>query len=468
MKMKRGLFSSTICFLYLSRPYLVSSQEESPEVLFRQAVASWHSSEKLNYEPFDRLSHQLEDKFFQHSSSSSPNNKELQLRLRLEIIGVMEESILQIETFIFQEQQGRENRIRDATLSQLYTTYAKALHELSPEECKALALDPHTLLIGADTVSNISEPSSDLCLENADNSIRNAATLDANNQDAEDFLQKIHAGSAVHVRKPKEFVAELFDSFADSFDEKLLVDLEYQVPELVGQLVRQLLVSSSSKWNKYPNALDAGCGTGLAGRHLRSLVEYLLIGVDASQKMLDIAKVCTRSKGCGLSVEEEKEGEEEDRPLYDNVIAMDLEDMTVSNTLLTASTSTSEQTSSGSIGFDLIVAADVLVYFGSLDQILQTFANVSTPASILVFSCEKATTEEAPLGYRLLPSGRFAHTKEHAIEMAEKVGYALSYYQDIVPRMEKGEPVKGHLFGFEFKSKEAGEEGQEQECNERK
>ena len=97
--------------------------------------------------------------------------------------------------------------------------------------------------------------------------------------------------------------------------------------------------------------------------------------------------------------------------------------------------------------------------YSILVNLLSTFSSISTPGSILVFSCEKATEEDAPLGWRLTTSGRFAHTKKHAITMAERVGYTLKHYQDIIPRMEKGEPVKGHLFGFELSSpKEGGSE----------
>ena len=76
------------------------------------------------------------------------------------------------------------------------------------------------------------------------------------------------------------------------------------------------------------------------------------------------------------------------------------------------------------------------------------------PGASLVFSCERATDEEAPLGWRLLSSGRFSHTKQHAIEAASEAGYELVSYEEIVPRMEKGEEVKGHLFGFALRKDE--------------
>jgi predicted TPR repeat methyltransferase len=118
--------------------------------------------------------------------------------------------------------------------------------------------------------------------------------------------------------------------------------------------------------------------------------------------------------------------------------------MTVQNTL-------QNQIPYAPAAFDLIVAADVLVYFGSLENLISTFARVSSSGGHLIFSCELATESEAPLGWRLLASGRFAHTKKHATDVASAVGYELAHYEEIVPRMEKGEPVRGHLFGFLLK-----------------
>lgn len=158
--------------------------------------------------------------------------------------------------------------------------------------------------------------------------------------------------------------------------------------------------------------------------------------------MLDIAQKCTITSGCGLEVD----GNESSEPLYDGLFAMDLEEMTLSNTLQAVQQSAPSK--DVTTAFDLVVAADVLVYFGRLDDILQTFASVSSPNGHLIFSCERASDGDAPLGFRLLPSGRFAHTKAHAMEAAQKAGYELVDYQEIVPRMEKGEEVQGHLFSF--------------------
>ena len=89
----------------------------------------------------------------------------------------------------------------------------------------------------------------------------------------------------------------------------------------------------------------------------------------------------------------------------------------------------------------------VLVYFGDLGDLLRAFSALSSAASVLVFSCERATADEAPHGWRIRPSGRFAHTREYVLETARAMGgYRLVAYEEIVPRMEYGKPVQGHLF----------------------
>jgi len=417
-----------ILFIYI----IHCKAEESTEALYRKAVKSWRS--ERSWEPWNDYTKELLDR------CQNKNYKQN----RLEIIGGFEEGILAIEKATVARGDG-QNLQRDKTLSQLYCAYGKTLLELDAAECHVLALDPHTLLIGIETVSRDDEPSTFLCTENAENALRNAATLDATNSLAEELLETITGMDSVHERKPKEFVAELFDSFADTFDEKLMDGLGYTVPQRVGEAAEKLRTN-------YGSVLDAGCGTGLAGRYLKPLVENVMIGVDASKKMLDIAAKCTTRKGCGLKESQEaKENDNVGEALYDDLLVLDLEEMTLGNTL---NTRRPPETKSETIaGFDLIVAADVLVYFGSISNLLQTFARISTSGAALIFTCERATNEEAPLGWRLLSSGRFSHTKQHALDAASDAGYDLVSYEEIVPRMEKGEEVQGHMFSFVLNNK---------------
>ena len=47
-----------------------------------------------------------------------------------------------------------------------------------------------------------------------------------------------------------------------------------------------------------------------------------------------------------------------------------------------------------------------------------------------------------------MPSGRFAHSREYVVAMAQAAGFQLMSYDEIVPRMEQGKAVDGHLFVF--------------------
>lgn len=508
-----GIVSVFLCgIIFRSSTKALGRQDENskydisvnPEDLFRQTVQEWRSSNGRDYQPWIDLSTALLRYF-----SGEKEQDDLFISdhpRRLDWIGAMEESILAIERATLYE---GENRRRDIALSKLYETYGRALMQLSSRECRALAHDPHTLLMGAAEITlssssakSLDDPSSLtllLCWQNAENSFRNAISLDSNNESAQDILQQgllqrssgggddNHNNNIIHARKPTEFVSQLFDSFADTFDDKLIRGLQYRVPQLVGAAVRSILEKKQQQQqqhshgeNKYfQNALDAGCGTGLAGRFLRTIVSHLLVGVDASSKMLDLAAQCTLHSGCGLdelntTLKEQMSMEyhmmmmmrhdianepQEDRPLYDSLWNMDLESMTVHNTLhsvgniiLPNSNHHHHHHNDVADGFDLIVAADVLVYFGSLDSVLRVFANLSIPGAILVITCEKIEDDEAPLGWKLSSSsGRFAHTARHVQEAAFQAGYRRRIlYQDIVPRLEKGEPVKAHLFGFEL------------------
>ena len=405
----------------------VDDSSDSAEMLFRRAFATYRRKVKTDpsrWDPWNEISAMLL----------------LQVDKPLEIIGAFEESILVIEKATVAAGAG-EDPERDAALSKLYFGYAKMLASLDADLCTSVALSPHNLLIGAET-ADADSPSTKLCIENAENSLRNAASLDATNKVADELLREILGGAAggIHERKPIEFVAELFDSFAETFDEKL-GSLGYKVPGLVGAAAKAL---RDGEVAVFGSALDAGCGTGLAGRYLRPLVNGALVGVDASQKMLDIASKCTTVSGCGQPKSDSSD-DGQALSLYDGLFALDLEEMTLDNTL-NAVTSSERQNESKK--FDLIVAADVLVYFGQLDSLFDTFADISAKTAGLIFSCERASEEEAPLGWRLMPSGRFAHTKKHAVEAAENAGYELVAYEEIVPRMERGEEVRGHLFSF--------------------
>lgn len=235
--------------------------------------------------------------------------------------------------------------------------------------------------------------------------------------------------------------------------------MNYQVPYFIGEAAYWLLQQGGRE--TYRSVLDAGCGTGLAGRFLKPLVDGSLIGVDLSTKMLDVARECTLLKGCGLKEvpEEDEETKVDESPeedirssirLYNHLTSLDLETATLDEIY----SGYNDAPADAKDGFELIVAADVLVYIGELQKLLFNFAKLSAESNadrdaFLIFSCERIEEEDAPSsGWKLQNSGRYAHSKSYVVNTAKEAGYRLIGYEEIVPRMEKGKDVQGHLFQF--------------------
>jgi len=366
----------------------------------------------------------------------------------------------------FNEAQEQVNALNQY-LSKLYYGYASILSELSGSDCLKL-MKEESLLI--DVQDGVDEKSSKVvCESNAVNALRMSVNLNDENVVAIHMLNSMTAGedgddefSQGKDRASNEFVSALFDDFADTFDEKLGA-LGYKVPHLIGEAAYDLLQMSPNK-DMFDSILDAGCGTGLAGRFLRPLCQGPLVGVDLSKKMLELASQCTLTKGCGLKTEENDSTEEEANDergkisLYDKLVALDLETASIDELALGLPDDSLEND-----GFDLIVAADVLVYLGDLQKVLNNFAELSkgdeSQSSFLVFSCERIEEEDAPqTGWKLQSSGRYAHSRSYVERTAEEAGFYIVGYEEIVPRQEKGEDVKGHMFIFAIGGEPYGEE----------
>lgn len=148
---------------------------------------------------------------------------------------------------------------------------------------------------------------------------------------------------------PAEYVRSLFDGYAATFDEHLVNKLGYATPQVlmrmacdVGDERRTAAASSTPRSNTrqlcvWQRAADLGCGTGLAGVYMRPRTVQLH-GVDLSPGMVAQARArCSAEDGS--------------KPLYDELAVGDVVDWC---------------TTRAGHGYDLVVAADVLVYIGDL------------------------------------------------------------------------------------------------------
>merc|ERR1740139_97667 len=323
----------------------------------------------------------------------------------------------------------------DTMLGKLYFLLAMALVDLTAEQCADVASSPEALLVGVDELGG-TEQSTAVCHENALNALRTSLNLRPDEPQAEHMLEALASeqggaeGASRLQRASPQFVRSLFDDFSDTFEEKLEA-LQYQVPQLIGEMVALL---ASLRGAPYANALDAGCGTGLAGPLLRLHVSGALVGVDLSEKMLErAATLRTPTSDAAAAATGEV-------PVYSRLLAADLLSLRREALL--------PGTTAEAAAIDLVAAADVLVYFGELGALLQAFASVTAEGGDLVFSCEPASPDEAPHGWRIRASGRFAHTKPYVLQAAAAAGYTLLSYREITPRFENGAAVQGHMFAL--------------------
>ena len=206
-------------------------------------------------------------------------------------------------------------------------------------------------------------------------------------------------GEDCPTRASDSYVRSVFDDFAESFDRSLQL-LQYQAPRLLYEAVSGPLPRSGTL-----DVLDLGCGTGLCGPLLRPIARHL-VGVDLSPKMLSLAAA---------------------RGLYDQLNCAEL-----TGWLATCRT------------FDLVMAADVLCYFGDLEL---AFARI--PAVLAPGGCFACSLEAAPEGssqpFVLCPHGRYQHQRAYIESSLARAGLQNVQLSQAVLRYERKEPVVGHL-----------------------
>lgn len=204
-------------------------------------------------------------------------------------------------------------------------------------------------------------------------------------------------------RSDARYVRHLFDQFSSGYDARMLGQLAYQAPQILRGLAELIGVPLHGK----PSVLDLGCGTGLAGAAFRDVASRL-DGIDLSPAMARLAR---------------------NRGLYDTIIVGDIE------------------TAPASLGrrYDLIVAADTLVYLGDLAPLFRSIARALAAGGHFLFTVEKKDGE----GYELGPKRRWRHGEPYLRALAEAEGFALAGFLECTPRSEKGEPVAGYAVALE-------------------
>lgn len=192
------------------------------------------------------------------------------------------------------------------------------------------------------------------------------------------------------------------ESVGRSLENSLQGSLHYQTPAILQAALQEI------HGNERPvlDILDLGCGSGLYGA-LVQMRARRLVGVDLSAAMI---------------------GECRRKGVYNELHAGDIEDYLAR---------TSER-------FDLIVAMDVLCYFGDLRPLIQHCARILKPGGILAFSVERSDGS-AWLFHRY---GHFVHSASHLRDAAQTAGLREIQMTECALRRELDEDRIGYVALF--------------------
>ena len=204
-------------------------------------------------------------------------------------------------------------------------------------------------------------------------------------------------GAPVPAVLPEPYVRTLFDQYADRFDEALVTNLEYRAPFLLRDAVDRIRPSLPGG----ERVFDLGCGTGLAGEAFRYRAAWLA-GVDLSPGMIGMAAR---------------------KAVYD-----DLREGEVIQALTLQT-----------MRFDIVVAADVLVYMGDLAPLFGAVHAALQADGLFAFSLQQTDEDNFVLGREC----RYSHHPDYIRRLARDAGLTVLTLDSAVCRLEAGNEVPG-------------------------
>ena len=212
------------------------------------------------------------------------------------------------------------------------------------------------------------------------------------------FYRAALTGREPPATAPRHYVQSLFDTYAKGFDEHLVQVLHYQAPQVLAQGLEAM-------GRRFARALDLGCGTGLCGPLVRPMAQ-VLHGVDLSVTMVE------RSRALGV---------------YDLVVQSDL----------------AAYLQQSGERYELVIAADVFIYVGALEEVFDGVARVMEPGGVFCFSVERASE-----GRELALQGslRYAHSRGYIERLAAQSGFDICSVSEHAIREDQRVAIPGLYF----------------------
>lgn len=204
------------------------------------------------------------------------------------------------------------------------------------------------------------------------------------NDESSRFMLSALTGQGQNQTASPDYVNNLFNNYAINYEQHMQDILHYNLPHYVHQLSIQHVTK----------ALDLGCGTGLSGIILREKSAHLT-GVDIAKKMLSQAK---------------------EKNIYDRLVEQEIV------TFL-------QQDSSD---YELIIALDVLPYFGDLDPLFAALTPRLKTNGFFIFSTEISDNYD----WHLQDTLRFCHHSDYIKRLCEKYNFYLEMQEPKIARKQ--------------------------------
>lgn len=228
----------------------------------------------------------------------------------------------------------------------------------------------------------------------ADKALENLAALEPSEE--VDAMVRTAERIKAAPRSDAGYVRHLFDQFSADYDARMIGQLAYAGPQVLFDLASMVMPGREQL-----AVLDLGCGTGLAGIAFRPLAARL-DGVDLSPAMIEKART---------------------RNIYDQLQVADLESVLAQP----------------GPPYDLILAADTVVYLGDLRTVFEGVRARLTPDGYFLFTTEAKAGE----GFELGPKRRWRHSEAYLRATAQACSLSVAGLVAATPRHEANQPVEG-------------------------
>jgi predicted TPR repeat methyltransferase len=375
-------------------------QLSEAEAIYREILAQIPSQfdalHNLGVLSLQRGDHQAALDFFRRSLAINPRSVPLHLNIGnvLRALKRPEEAIASYDRALSLKADYAEAYNNRATVLRDLKRYEEALASAE----RAIAIKPNYMeahLNRAHALTHLNRP------EDAIASFRETSKYGGDQEQLRYYIAALGAESPP-AASPRSYIESLFNEYAVRFDQSLS-SLKYGIPELLFNAI----VAERPDGDR--DVADLGCGTGLCGPLIRPIARTL-VGVDLSTGMLQKAT---------------------ERAVYDRLINADLTEFLAAN----------------AAAFDLIIAADVLIYIGDLEATFAATRAALKPGGQFAFSVEAHEGED----FVLRPSRRYAHSLPYLRQLADRCGFVERKTIPVVVRQEEGKDVAGFMAIFDLR-----------------